>query len=64
MTVKELKTLLEKLPDNMNVEVWDDDGSFDVGYHTPIFTTTYNAVVLYSNVGIKEEQPWIKEILT
>ena len=64
MTVKELRTLLEKLPDDMSVEVWDDDGSFDVGYHTPIFTTDYNAVVLYSNTSVKKGDQWVKEILT
>ena len=64
MTVKELRTLLEKLPDDMSVEVWDDDGSFDVGYHTPIFITDYNTVVLYSDTRVKKGEQWVKEILT
>ena len=49
MTVKELKTLLNRLPDNLVVEVWDEDGEFEVGEACNVFLSIDNAVVLYDN---------------
>jgi flavorubredoxin len=49
MTVKELRTLLEKLPDDLPVEVWDEDGEFEVGETYNVFLAVDGAVVLYDN---------------
>ena len=79
MTVSELKELLNKCDNDMEVVVYDEDGELDIDMN-PIFISNDDKLVLYCNdesVYIEDEEDgeaedeedisynfWVKQFLT